>query len=212
MPTLSELQFCMFTVLSGGLGAYLGPYLRKRAENLATHDDIDKLLVQIKATTEVTESIKAEISGDIWARQRQWEMKREVLFEAAKRVAEVRDALATLGSVFMLMETHGGSEWEKKADETSVRWVNASSAMDETLLLVGVVCDETTINVCNAFQKVATHTAKKAATKDIAGFKEDSSLFHVSFSATRNAIRRELGIPELLASQSNESSATPNPD
>jgi hypothetical protein len=32
------------TALGAGAGAYLGSYLKKKGENLATHEDIDKLL------------------------------------------------------------------------------------------------------------------------------------------------------------------------
>jgi hypothetical protein len=36
------------------VGSYLGAYLKKKGENLATHEDIDKLLDQVSAVTQTT--------------------------------------------------------------------------------------------------------------------------------------------------------------
>jgi hypothetical protein len=67
--------------------------LKTKGENLATHEDIDKLVDQVKVVTATTEQIKTEISDAAWNRQKRWELKREVLFEAAKRITEVDEAL-----------------------------------------------------------------------------------------------------------------------
>lgn len=61
------------------LGSYFSPYLRKRAENLATHDDLDKLIKQMEAVTEATKAIESRIDEQVWNKQRQWEMKRDAL-------------------------------------------------------------------------------------------------------------------------------------
>ena len=37
------------TMLSSGVGAYVGAYLKRKGENPATHEDIDKLLDQVAA-------------------------------------------------------------------------------------------------------------------------------------------------------------------
>ncbi len=57
----------IIAVLSFFLGAVFSPYLTgyatKKGEKLATHDDIDKLVDQVKAVTEATKKIEAEISS-----------------------------------------------------------------------------------------------------------------------------------------------------
>jgi hypothetical protein len=68
-------------------GSFLAGYLRKKGENLATHEDLDKLVEQMKVTTEATKSIEARISGDVWDRQRQWELKRDTLLETVRSIA-----------------------------------------------------------------------------------------------------------------------------
>jgi hypothetical protein len=78
---LSYAGISVVTVLSAGIGAYIGAYLKKKGENLATHEDLDKLVVELKATTETTKSIEARISNDLWVSQKGWELKRDILMQ-----------------------------------------------------------------------------------------------------------------------------------
>jgi hypothetical protein len=58
-----------------GLGAYLGSYLKRKGENLATHEDIDKLVNQVSAVTTTTKQIEATISNQTWQRERKAELQ-----------------------------------------------------------------------------------------------------------------------------------------
>jgi hypothetical protein len=58
--------------------SFLKPYLRRKGENLATHEDIQKLVDQVKATTAATEAIKSELSGRLWVSQEQWKLKTDL--------------------------------------------------------------------------------------------------------------------------------------
>jgi predicted alpha/beta-fold hydrolase len=62
-------------------GSYLGAYFKKKGENLATHEDIDKLVEQVGAVTKTTKEIEAKISDEVWDRQR----KRELIKTAPAR-------------------------------------------------------------------------------------------------------------------------------
>lgn len=81
------------TVALAGLGtAYwlfakkdAGAYMEKKAENLATHEDIGKLVDQVKAVTETTKKIEAEISEGVRDKQKRWQMKREVSVRDCKK-------------------------------------------------------------------------------------------------------------------------------
>src|SRR5437870_10327269 len=75
-------------VLASGFLGFLAGYMKKKGENLATHEDIGKLVEQMSAVTKATKEIEAKISSDVWDRQKHWEMKREVLFVAAKKRSE----------------------------------------------------------------------------------------------------------------------------
>jgi hypothetical protein len=77
-------------------GAYFGAYLKRKGENLATHEDLDKLVAQVAAVTETTENIKAAISDDMWDRQKQWEMRRDIVFEVIRALGQLDNALPEL--------------------------------------------------------------------------------------------------------------------
>jgi hypothetical protein len=53
------------------LGAYLGAYLKKKGENLATHEDIDKLVSQVSAVTAASKQIEARITRASRVHERQ---------------------------------------------------------------------------------------------------------------------------------------------
>src|SRR5579863_4588638 len=88
------------TLIAAFVGSFLAGYLKKKGENLATHEDINKLVTQVAAVTEATQSIEARISNEVWGRQRQWEMKRDALFEAVRAIGTMDDALITLNSTY----------------------------------------------------------------------------------------------------------------
>jgi hypothetical protein len=72
------------TLLAAGFGAFLGEYLKIRGQNLATKADFSSLKTQLRANTELVETIKMEVSQRDWAK-REWttlrRMKLESLFE-----------------------------------------------------------------------------------------------------------------------------------
>jgi hypothetical protein len=70
------------SIVSGG-SAYFGAYLKKKGENLATHEDIDKVLVEVRATTQATKEIEAKITDDVWDRQQRWQMNHPVFLRVA---------------------------------------------------------------------------------------------------------------------------------
>ena len=77
-------------------GAYLGSYMKRKAENLATKEDFDDLLVQVKRTTAETENIKAEISRVSWVDQQRWNLKRELYLELLDSIYSEKEALFKL--------------------------------------------------------------------------------------------------------------------
>ncbi len=78
------------------VGAVIGAYAKRKGENLATHEDLDKLVAQMAAVTETAENIKAAISDDLWDRQKQWEMRRDAVFEAVRTLGQLDNALLEL--------------------------------------------------------------------------------------------------------------------
>jgi len=92
------LTWGLTTLGTAFVGSYLAGYLKKKGENLATHEDIDKLVAQMAAVTSATKEIEAKISGDLWDRQMRWNQKRDIygrLLDALDRIQmSLRRALA----------------------------------------------------------------------------------------------------------------------
>lgn len=55
----------MLAVLLNVIAASLASYAKRKGENLATKEDFDELLRQVKLTTETTEQIKAQSSSRV---------------------------------------------------------------------------------------------------------------------------------------------------
>jgi hypothetical protein len=66
------------SVAGAGIGAYVGAYLREKGKNLATHEDVDMIVAQLRKTTDAAERIRAEIAGGLWEQQNRWTLKRDI--------------------------------------------------------------------------------------------------------------------------------------
>lgn len=88
---LQSLIPYLLVFLTAGAGAYFGAYLKRKGENLATKEDIGEL-------TQAAEEIRAKISDDVWDRQKQWEMRRDAVYDAWRALRELETALIDLRS------------------------------------------------------------------------------------------------------------------
>jgi hypothetical protein len=90
----------VFLSAAGGVGVvgvmvtfwvrnYFGKYIAKKAENLATHEDIQKLVDQVRET----ERVKAEIADRMWDRQRRWDAKKDLYLEIYSSLHKLHDLL-----------------------------------------------------------------------------------------------------------------------
>lgn len=84
------------TALASWIGAYLGSYLKQKGENLATHEDIDKLVDQISAVTNTAKQIEAKISNEMWQRQTVRNEKKEAYYQVLGVLGQMRHAVDIL--------------------------------------------------------------------------------------------------------------------
>jgi hypothetical protein len=199
----------ILSVLSFILGAVFRPfflgYSTKKGENLATYEDIQQVVEQVQAVTKTTEEIKAEISTGVWDKQKRWGMKRDVLFEATKRIAEVDNALLSYATVVKEDDKNQKlwatvpptleerSHWVELKHERQVRWSKASSAFDESRLFAGVVCGE---EGKNSFEDLGAFINNLAAqlTKDPNAYDSSRRELFKKILVTQIAIRIELEV------------------
>jgi hypothetical protein len=142
MHWIIDFRTWVLTAMSLGAGAFLGAYFRKTGQNLATHEDISKLVDQVKATTEATKAIEARISDQFWNRQRHWEMKRDSLFEALAALGRLDDALVSF-AVVIDAEKKGTTDPEVPRGarlEARGNWYEASRDYSKKRVMALVVC------------------------------------------------------------------------
>ena len=168
------------TTLGAGLGAYLGSYLKKKGD-LATQEDIRKL-------TQATKEIEAKISTEMWDRLKRWELKRDVLFEAAKRLSELDDALIAWGAK---LEHHNAqAAW---FGANAQRFVNATAACTETLARASVLCSIETWKALHRFASLANTLGVQITDKKVEAWNNGSTELAEAFADAIAAIKKELG-------------------
>jgi hypothetical protein len=113
-------------------GSYLASYLKKKGENLATHEDIQKLVEQVKATTEATKAIEARIDNQVWKGQREWEMKRDAAVAALEAYQRFRYAC---GRFIIAEDKYNKGEAKSIEDRVSaaVEWRQMFNKFSDTL-------------------------------------------------------------------------------
>jgi len=208
------LAVAVVTFLSGGTGAYLGSYLRKKGENLATHEDINKLVDQVSAVTTATKQIETKISSDLWDRQKQWELKREILFDAAKKLSAIDNRLLSLHTFWEHL-SHGkivGEESRIQLESKYVtEWHDSMRSFEETESLIFVTCSKETMRAFAEFTDLLRNASSKIVSGDLETYTRTKAERGKIIALVRIQIRKELGINFDLAPQSITSSANPNP-
>ncbi len=82
-------------LIASGAGAFVGPYLKAKGKQLATKEDFNELLNQIRAQTQAAEGIKAEIQRDLDSFSDVLERGREFAGFRRERIAQHLDQVLT---------------------------------------------------------------------------------------------------------------------
>lgn len=64
-------------------------YAGERAKLMAQFQNLDRLVVQTEKLTATAETIKAQISDELWDRQMRWSYKRDLYIKIVERITEV---------------------------------------------------------------------------------------------------------------------------
>jgi hypothetical protein len=193
METL--IAWGLTTLVGSFIGSYLASYLKKKGENRAIREDLADLLKQVRAVTTTTKEIEAKISTEVWDRQKRWEMKRDVLFEATKRLVELEKALMKLETTFDAVRKNLPNvavELLQLKLEASEKWNDSVTRFEESFLLVGIACGNE--------MKAAGDDYKLTIGKTASGiFNDDPEIYDNSvkdlgakFLVVERAIRKEL--------------------
>lgn len=75
MTSMELVAWGLTTLVTAFVGSFLAGYLKRKGENLATHEDIDKLVDQVAAVTTTAKEIEARISNEAWRRERRSDLQ-----------------------------------------------------------------------------------------------------------------------------------------
>ncbi len=195
MELLTGLLIAALSAIAAFFGSYFGGYAKKKGENLATHEDINKLVDQVSAVTSVTKEIEAKISSDVWDRQKHWELKRDISFEITKISGEVKDALLKYLSIFQTDEENKPLSPERKQAKLDAGEVFLRSAamFDNTAALVGVVCGKNVYVAALTYSKFTRRIFVKLQADEPVPYDETIAAFTAKYLALHDEVRKELG-------------------
>lgn len=80
---------------------FLPAYLNAKGRNFATREDFNKLLEQVKRTTEETESIKSELARRHWLNQQQWIIRESHYTDLLSDLTKLRLSLEDRSNYYM---------------------------------------------------------------------------------------------------------------
>jgi hypothetical protein len=96
---------------------FLAAYVAKKGERLATSEDIEKLVHEVRAVTSATEKIKSDISAGLWDYQTRWSLKRDTYFRVIEILGELRKHLADFVAFsFELPQSDGAAKASAQCD------------------------------------------------------------------------------------------------
>jgi hypothetical protein len=192
-----RLVILALVTLGGFFGSFLGAYFKKKGENLATHEDIDKLVVQVRAVTTATKEIETKISSDVWDRQKRWELKRDLLFETAKAIAVVRIALVRLSVVFEAdkdSKMKGGTERPDERTKAGTEWNEAAAVLDQSALLLDLACGAELRRTLLDFRVFARGLAGEAHEGRPEAISTSMDEFSTKLDRLSDLMRKEIGV------------------
>jgi len=99
--TIPWWSYVLIPLLSVGVGAYFGSYLKRKGEDRAAKEHFDTILTQLRKTTEATEAIKATLSSRTWLLQQQWGIREQRYAELLTHLTKFRIALHDQEEYFM---------------------------------------------------------------------------------------------------------------
>jgi hypothetical protein len=204
--------YVLVPFISAGGGAYLGSYLKKKGENLATKEDIDDVVEQMKLVTKATKEIEAKISNEVWDRQRQWELKREAVYMVMQAVGMTDAAVTDLSNA---LKTQKKSKQPGIFDEILTdRWTKAYEALEDLerkRSLSMIVCGGDLTDTLFAIKSAYRDICHELADDKLNSYQMHSDGLTKRMSEAFVYARQELGLERVARPQSTGSSATPSP-
>lgn len=199
MQTWLAIANVVVVVLNGILlaivlvsGSFFKGYGMKKGERVATTEDLQLILKEVKEVTRTQEEIKRQISG----RQRLWELKREIAYDILKTTGTIGHLFAVIcsKSETVLQPTTQQAYRLKLTDELSTLSVRFTESLETLWQLEGTSQIVYDIGIAYGLQRLANAGAA-LHTAAISSSKEEQSKAQTKFIQVR------VEVTELLQAQ-----------
>jgi hypothetical protein len=110
----------LLTWIGVGIASFFGAYLAAKGKNLARKEDLNALVVEVRAVTVTQKEIEAKISGEMWERQWRLNQKRDVYARLLESMSELRLNVAVVSKFLRMKPTeHLSDEVRKHGDRAA---------------------------------------------------------------------------------------------
>lgn len=186
-------HWTIVTIVGAFVGSWLAGYFRRKAENLATHEDIDKLVDQVRAVTQATKEVEASISDRAWNRQKHWELKREAVFSVMQALGHADDNLSAL-ALAVEKKVQGKEVTQQTIQQASELFYHHIDDFDEKRALAMIVCGDDMNNTLLSLKNGLRLVAAKLLNGEAEAYEESKAVLKPYFARTFALSRHELGI------------------
>jgi hypothetical protein len=180
------------------MGGYMQGYMSEKGKNLATHEDIDKVVDQVKAVTQTAKEIEAKISDQMWDRQKRWELKRDQLLLLADKSLGVKVATNNL-SASLRTDDLGLQPPTKKLSsaEFALALHEAVVELEKVVLTVSLVCGEETVQAASIYASAVRNWIGLINTDRRKTMGDDVSLTEIvkAYTVVKAAMKQEISEP-----------------
>lgn len=186
-------------IVSLFVGGFLKSYVSKKGENLATKEDIKDIVDQMKLTTKATEEIKTEISDAAWDRQKRWELKRDIVFETARKTAQETEAMTRLVAIYSTEKLNMQKGLPPRTDarvEVGAAWNDAAANLEGMHILVAASCGQELVKAVGQFATFMRNLSEEVTNGKPEAFYEKSKELAARSQAIIEGIRKELEKPK----------------
>ena len=154
MCRMDLIAWGLTTLVAAFVGSFLAGYLKKKAEDLATHEDINKLVDQVAAVTTTTKEIEGKISNEFWGQRKKWEIRKEALFEVVKEIGTLQNVIGSTAGAYRVIEGVTDKDQEfmarTRASEAFAKFEDAHTTFTRAVSVAIVVSGQDVRNSLNS--------------------------------------------------------------
>jgi hypothetical protein len=155
----------ILAIAVSAVGAYVGAYFKRKAEDRASQENFDNLREQLRKTTQDTEAIKTTLSGKSWLMQQQWSIREKHYMDLLLNLTRLKLSLQDRDDCYMEPGSeHDDSQAEsERFKELSRVGYESFRCIRELIGPASVFLSNETIEALEELVREHWHTAKFSA-------------------------------------------------